>query len=398
MFVAFFYLLRQRGLDVSPNEWMTLLEGMEKGLHKSSLTGFYHLCRAIVVKSEVEFDRFDQVFLEFFKDIPFNGELPEEMLEWLEHPSEDLKRPIEELMTAGFPDETMEELLKLLQERLEEQDAEHNGGSKWVGTQGRTPWGNSGWHPNGIRIGGQGRYRTAMAVAGERKFRDFRKDNTLDTRQFQMAFRLLRQLSVQTESVDKELDVDSTIHDTCENAGSLQVRYKNPRKNTVKVLLLMDSGGSMEYYAGLCSMLFQAATKSNHFKELHTYYFHNCIFSSLFQGPQLWRSGEVPTEWVLQNFDSSYKVIIVGDAAMNPYELREKQFQWGKGTYAPSGLEWLERFKKQYPYLIWLNPEPMPSKPDYWSQTHYQLGQIFQMYDLSAEGLEKGMKRLMVRR
>lgn len=398
MFVAFFYLLRQRGLDVSPNEWMTLLEGMEKGLHKSSLTGFYHLCRAIVVKSEVEFDRFDQVFLEFFKDIPFNGELPEEMLEWLEHPSEDLKRTIEELMTAGFPDETMEELLKLLQERLEEQDAEHNGGSKWVGTQGRTPWGNSGWHPNGIRIGGQGRYRTAMAVAGERKFRDFRKDNTLDTRQFQMAFRLLRQLSVQTESVDKELDVDSTIHDTCENAGSLQVRYKNPRKNTVKVLLLMDSGGSMEYYAGLCSMLFQAATKSNHFKELHTYYFHNCIFSSLFQGPQLWRSGEVPTEWVLQNFDSSYKVIIVGDAAMNPYELREKQFQWGKGTYAPSGLEWLERFKKQYPYLIWLNPEPMPSKLDYWSQTHYQLGQIFQMYDLSAEGLEKGMKRLMVRR
>ena len=398
MFVAFFYLLRQRGLDVSPNEWMTLLEGMEKGLHKSSLTGFYHLCRAIVVKSEVEFDRFDQVFLEFFKDIPFNGELPEEMLEWLEHPSEDLKRTIEELMTAGFPDETMEELLKLLQERLEEQDAEHNGGSKWVGTQGRTPWGNSGWHPNGIRIGGQGRYRTARAVAGERKFRDFRKDNTLDTRQFQMAFRLLRQLSVQTESVDKELDVDSTIHDTCENAGSLQVRYKNPRKNTVKVLLLMDSGGSMEYYAGLCSMLFQAATKSNHFKELHTYYVHNCIFSSLFQGPQLWRSGEVPTEWVLQNFDSSYKVIIVGDAAMNPYELREKQFQWGKGTYAPSGLEWLERFKKQYPYLIWLNPEPMPSKPDYWSQTHYQLGQIFQMYDLSAEGLEKGMKRLMVRR
>ena len=398
MFVAFFYLLRQRGLDVSPNEWMTLLEGMEKGLHKSSLTGFYHLCRAIVVKSEVEFDRFDQVFLEFFKDIPFNGDLPEEMLEWLEHPSEDLKRTIEELMTAGFPDETMEELLKLLQERLEEQDAEHNGGSKWVGTQGRTPWGNSGWHPNGIRIGGQGRYRTAMAVAGERTFRDFRKDNTLDTRQFQMAFRLLRQLSVQTESVDKELDVDSTIHDTCENAGSLQVRYKNPRKNTVKVLLLMDSGGSMEYYAGLCSMLFQAATKSNHFKELHTYYFHNCIFSSLFQGPQLWRSGEVPTEWVLQNFDSSYKVIIVGDAAMNPYELREKQFQWGKGTYAPSGLEWLERFKKQYPYLIWLNPEPMPAKPDFWSQTHYQLGQIFQMYDLSAEGLEKGMKRLMVRR
>ena len=398
MFVAFFYLLRQRGLDVSLNEWMTLLEGMEKGLHRSSLTGFYHLCRSIVVKSEVEFDRFDQVFLEFFKDIPFKGDLPEEMLEWLEHPSEDLKRTIEELKSAGFPDESMEELLKLLEERLKEQDAEHNGGSKWVGTQGRTPWGNSGWHPNGIRIGGKSQHRTAMAVAGERKFRDFRKDNTLDTRQFQMAFRLLRQLSVQAESNDKELDVDNTIHDTCENAGSLKIRYKNPRKNTVKVLLLMDSGGSMEYYAGLCSMLFQAATKSNHFKELHTYYFHNCIFSSLSQGPQLWRSGEVPTEWVLQNYDSSYKVIIVGDAAMNPYELREKQFQWGKGTYAPSGLEWLERFRKQYPYLIWLYPEPMPDQPTYLTQTHWQLAQIFHMYDLSAEGLEKGMKQLMVRR
>ena len=398
MFVAFFYLLRQRGLDVSPNEWMTLLEGMEKGLHHSSLTGFYYLCRAIVVKSEVEFDRFDQVFLEFFKDVPFKGELPEDLLDWLEHPSEDLKRTIEELRSAGFPDETMEELLKLLEERLKEQDAEHNGGSKWVGTQGYSPWGNSGWHPNGIRIGGRGRYRTAMAVAGERKFRDFRKDNTLDTRQFQMAFRLLRQFSVQTDSSDRELDVDSTIHDTCESAGTLQIRYRKPRKNTVKVLLLMDSGGSMEGYASLCSMLFQAATKSNHFKELHTYYFHNCIYSSLYQSPRLLHSGEVPTEWVLKNFDSSYKVILVGDAAMNPYELWEKQFQWGTGTYAPSGLEGLEKFRAQYPHMIWLNPEPMPEQPTFWTQTHWYLAKLIKMYDLSAEGLEQGLKQLMARR
>ncbi len=398
MFAAFFYLLRQRGLDVSLNEWITLLEGMEKGLHHSSLTGFYHLCRAIVVKSEVEYDRFDQVFLEFFKDVPFQGEIPEEMLDWLNHPSEDLRRTIENLRAAGFPDESLEELLKLLEERLKEQTEEHNGGNYWVGTQGRTPWGNSGWHPNGIRIGGQSMHRTAMSVAGERKFRDFRKDNTLDTRQFQMAFRLLRQLSVQNDSAEKVLDVDATIHDTCENAGTLQVRYKNPRKNNVKVLLLMDSGGSMDYYSGLCSMLFQAATKSNHFKELHTYYFHNCVFSELYEGPQLWRSGQVPTEWVLQNYDSSYKVIIVGDAAMNPYELTEKRFDWETRSYGPSGMEWLERLRKQYPYLIWLNPEPMPERPAYWSQTHYTLGQVFEMFDLSAEGLEQGLKRLMVRR
>ncbi len=397
MFASFFYLLRARGLDVSLNEWMTLLEGMEKGLHRSSLTGFYHLCRAIVVKSEAEYDRFDQVFLEFFKDIPFKGELPEELMDWLNHPAEDLGRTIEELRSRGFPDETLEELLKMLEERLQEQTEEHNGGNYWVGTQGRSPFGNSGWHPNGIRIGGQSRSRTAMTVAGERKFRDFRKDNTLDTRQFQMAFRLLRQLSVQADGSEKVLDVDGTIRDTCDNAGTLQVRYKNPRKNAVKVLLLMDSGGSMEYYAGLCSMLFQAATKSNHFKELRTYYFHNCVYGDLYETPRLGRD-RVPTEWVLQNFDSSYKVIIVGDAAMNPYELREKQYNWGQGTYGPSGLEWLDRLRGQYPYLIWLNPEPMPSRPDYWSQTHWQLGHMFHMFDLSADGLEAGMKRLMVRR
>ena len=399
MFVAFFYLLRQRGLDVSPNEWMTLLEGMEKGLHHSSLTGFYHLCRAIIVKSEVEYDRFDQILLEFFKDVPFKGELPEELMDWLNHPAQDLKRTLEELQAHGvFQDESLEELLRRLEERLKEQDAEHNGGNYWVGTQGYTPWGNSGWHPNGIRIGGESQHKTAMSVAGERKFRDFRKDNKLDTRQFQMAFRLLRQLSVQADSTDKELDVDATIHDTCENAGTLKIQYKNPRKNTVKVLLLMDSGGSMDYYSGLCSQLFQAATKSNHFKELHTYYFHNCISGNLYETPQIWGSGDVTTEWVLQNFDSSYKVIIVGDAAMSPYELREPHYNWGTRSYGPSGMEWLERFRKQYPYLIWLNPEPMPKESNYWTQTHYQLGQIFNMYQLSAEGLEQGMKRLMVRR
>ena len=398
MFASFFYLLRQRGLDVSLNEWLTLLQGMEQGLHRSSLTGFYQLCRAVLVKSEAEYDRFDQVFLEFFKDVPWQGELPEEVLQWLEHPKEDLGETVRRLRDLGLPEESLEELLRRLEERLKEQTEEHNGGNYWVGTQGRTPWGNSGWHPGGIRIGGQGRHRTAMTVAGQRKYRDFRKDNTLDTRQFQMAFRLLRQLSVQADSNEKVLDVDGTIRDTCDNAGTLKVRYKNPRKNAVKVLLLMDSGGSMEYYAGLCSMLFQAATKSNNFKELHTYYFHNCVYSEVYTHPGLRWDSVVPTEWLLQNYDASYKVIIVGDGAMSPYELREPRYDWEKRTYGDSGLAWLERLRRHYPYLIWLNPEPMPARPDYWSQTHWQLAQIFHMYDLSAEGLEQGMKRLMVRR
>lgn len=398
MFADFFYLLRRRGLDVSLNEWLTLLEGMERGLHRSSLTGFYQLCRAVLVKSEAEYDRFDQVFLEYFRDIPWKGELPEDLLNWLNHPSEDLRRTIEQLRAQGLPDQSLQELLDLLEQRLHEQTEEHNGGNYWVGTQGRSPFGNDGWHPGGIRIGGEGHSRTAMTVAGERKFRDFRRDNTLDTRQFQMAFRTLRQLSVQADSAEKVLDVDGTVRDTCDNAGTLKVRYRSPRKNTVKVLLLMDSGGSMEYYAGLCSRLFQAATRSNHFKELHTYYFHNCVYEEVYRSPRLRWDEAVETEWLLKNFDSSYKVIIVGDAAMSPYELREKQYQWGRGTYGPSGLEWLERLRRQFPYLIWLNPEPMPSRPDYWTQTHWQLGQIFPMYQLTADGLEAGMRRLMVRR
>ena len=353
MFLSFFYLLRQRGLDISPNEWMTLLDGIEKGLHCSSLIGFYQLCRAVLLKSEIEFDRFDQAFTEFFKDVPFNGELPKEFLSWLNTPADDLRRSIEELRAeGGFTDKHMEDLLRGLERRLKEQDDEHNGGRRWIGTQGFTPWGNSGWNPNGIRIGGESMHRTAMSVAGERKFRDFRRDNKLDTRQFQMAFRTLRQL---------------------------------------------DSGGSMEYYSNLCSMLFQAATKSNYFKELHTYYFHNSIGSNLYTEPRLWYVDAVSTEWILENFDSSYKVIIVSDAAMNPNELHEKQFVWGTGTYMRSSYEWLLLFRKQYPYLIWLNPETIPEKASYWTQTQVELADIFQMFHLSANGLEAGMKCLLVR-
>ena len=191
--------------------------------------------------------------------------------------------------------------------------------------------------------------------------------------------------------------MDNTIHDTCENAGSLKIRYKNPRKNTVKVLLLMDSGGSMEYYAGLCSMLFQAATKSNHFKELHTYYFHNCIYEAVYRRPQMRAEDRVETEWLLKNFDGTYKVIIVGDAAMNPGELMSQQYDWKRKVPMPSGLEWLQRIQAHFPYLIWLNPEPLPTYEGFWGQTHVYLAKRFPMYPLSVEGLESGMHRLMVK-
>lgn len=397
MFGDFLYLLRRSGLKISLTEWMALMEALDKGLEGASLTGFYYLCRALLVKTEADFDRFDRAFLEYFKDVPFEQEVSQELLDWLDRPDalmgryDEQQAELNELLSNT-------EIEEMFRERMNEQREQHNCGNYWVGTHGMSVFGNSGMSPNGIRVGGEGQGKRAFRVAGERRFRDFRGDNTLDTRQFQMAFRLLRQLSVQADSNEKVLDVDGTIRDTCDNAGTLKVRYKNPRKNAVKVLLLMDSGGSMEYYAGLCSMLFQAATKSNNFKELHTYYFHNCVYSEVYTHPGLRWDSMVPTEWLLQNYDASYKVIIVGDGAMSPYELREPRYDWEKRTYGDSGLAWLERLRRHYPYLIWLNPEPMPARPDYWSQTHWQLAQIFHMYDLSAEGLEQGMKRLMVRR
>lgn len=399
MFASFFYLLRQRGLDVSLNEWLTLLQGMEQGLHRSSLTGFYQLCRAVLVKSEAEYDRFDQVFLEFFKDVPWQGELPEEVLQWLEHPKEDLGETVRRLRDLGMPEESLEELLRRLEERLKEQTEEHNGGNYWVGTQGRTPWGNSGWHPGGIRIGGQGRHRTAMTVAGERKYRDFRKDNTLDTRQFQVALRHLRQFSGLVDLPATEFDVDNTIKDTANNAGSLKVRYKKPRQNTVKVLLLMDSGGSMEYYSRLCSALFQAVSKSGHFKDLKVYYFHNCVYSRLYTEPTLRPSNTVPTDWVLSNLSSEYKVILVGDAQMAPHELvTQFRYRTPDGEeHKRCGLEWLQMLKGKYPHIVWLNPGDRPTWGEYWTRTYDTIGREFPMFPLTVEGLEEAMKKLLVR-
>ena len=398
MFTSFFYYMRQRKLHVSMDEWLALLEGMEKGLHHSTLTGFYNLCRAVLIKSEADFDRFDQAFVEFFKDVPYQGELPKELTDWLNHPSDDLARSIEELKNIGFPDETLAALLKKLEERLKEQNGEHNGGNYWVGTQGRSPFGNSGWHPNGIRIGGESGQRTAMLVAGERNFRDFRNDNTLDTRQFQVAFRRLRQLSYQADTSEKELDVDGTVRDTCDNAGTLKIRYRPPRKNMIKLLLLMDSGGSMNYYANLCSMLFQAVTTSNRFKELHTYYFHNCIYDHLYTVPMLGYRNEIPTDWVLKNYDGEYRVIIVGDAMMNESELWDRRYEWRtQRAGETAGIDWIRQFIQRYPYLIWLNPVPRPTVRNFWSQTYLQLAEMLPMYDLSLDGLDAGMRRLMAR-
>ncbi|HCT64976.1 MAG TPA: VWA containing CoxE family protein [Lachnospiraceae bacterium] len=396
MFSAFFYLLRAKGLDVSLNEWLTLIEALDKGLAYSSLTSFYYLARSILVKSETEFDKFDGAFLEFFKDIQYFEEIPKELLDWLNNPSEkkDNYDKEQDLFNKGL---SMEEIQKMLLERLQEQDGEHNGGKYWVGTGGMSVFGNAGNATNGIRVGGQSIRHSAMQVASERKFNDFRNDTVLDTRQFQMAFRRLRQFSSRVDAPKTELNIDGSIDETCNNAGNLKLVFEKPRQNTVKVLLLMDSGGSMDYYSNLCTSLFQAVSKSSHFKDLKVYYFHNCIYSKLYTDPYCIPGNWIDTEWVLNNISSEYKVIIVGDASMDPSELLGvSYYNYGART-SVTGMEWLKRFQNKYEKMVWLNPiVEMGWRSGFWRQTYNTINDQFDMYPLTIADLERALKKLIV--
>ena len=395
MFLTFFYLLRASGINVSLSEWLTLMEGLRMDLHDSTLSGFYTLCRSVLLHSEADFDRFDQVFLEFFKDVKHVDEVPPEMLKWLEHPELDM---VELERLSEITGLSVEEIEKMFAERLQGQDAEHNGGRKWVGTEGYTPFGHRGKQLGGIRVGGKSNYRSAYRVAGERKYRDWRKDNTIDSRQFQMAFRSLRQLSSNSDEPKTELDIDTTIRKTCDNAGNLSIEFTRPRKNALKLMLLMDSGGSMDYYRELCSLLFQSVSKAGRFKDLKVYYFHNAPGKRLYLDPTLdWRNS-VLTEWVMNNIPSDYKVIIVGDASMSMQELLPSYNWWKSDVPENSGLALLLDLKRRYPHLIWLHPQPRPAYSSYWTQTFELLEKHFDMYQRSIDGMTKGMKKLMVRR
>lgn len=398
MFDSFLYLLRAKGLNVSLNEWIALNEALDKGLAYSGFTGFYYLCRSVLIKSETDFDKFDGAFLEFFKDIDFLNDIPQELLNWLNKPKETPDNYDEEIakqnMALDF--KRIEEMLK---ERLEEQDSEHNGGKYWVGTGGMSVFGNSGNSPKGIRVGGESKYKRAFRVAGERNFKDFTEDKIIDSRQFQMAFRKLRQFSTKTDAPKSELDLDESINETCSNAGRLKIVYERPRRNTVKVLMLIDSGGSMDYYRDLCGKLFMAVRKSNHFKDLKIYYFHNSIYERLYTDATCMPGKWVETDTLLRTVGSDYKVIIVGDAAMAPYELLGSSSyfysysQMGEGN----GLEWFRKVKGHFGHIVWLNPASMNYTPgNYWKETLGILQEEFDMYPLSVSGLETALKKLIV--
>ncbi len=399
MFLKFFYELRAKELHIGLTEWLTLIDALDQGLCGSSLTQFYYVARMILVKSETDFDKFDTAFLEVFKGAQADEEVTYQMLRWLD------KQELTDLITkedreirakqnsedAPIDKEDVETKFK---QRLKDQTEEHNGGSFWIGTTGTTAFGNSGNYVGGVRVGGASGYQSAFEVVGARKFKDFRDDRVLENRQFQMALRKLRQFSTRLEIPKTELDIDGTIDKTCQNGGYLQIEMQRPRKNAVKLLLLMDSGGTMIPYSRLVNELFQTVSKSNHFKDVKCYYFHNCIYSKLYKTPECENGDWIDTDWMFRNLSSDYKVIVVGDAAMAPEELYSLTGNYRGPNGGLSGYEWLQLLKKHYKKIIWMNPKMAPGNAP-WREAETAIKKLLPMYKLTVRGLNEGMKKLM---
>ena len=397
MFSKFFYTLKEKGLEVSLGEWLDLQEALDKGLCESSLTQFYYVARMILVKSETEFDKFDMAFEECFKGVKTETEVGKNMLRWLDKSDmlelahEEARNHLNQVEDIQVDKDDVEEKFK---QRLKDQNEEHNGGSFWIGTMGKTSFGNMGGNVGGVRVGGQTGYQSAFSVVGARKYRDFRDDKVSDNRQFQMALRRLRQFSTKLDIPKSELDIDETIDKTCNNGGYLQIEMMKPRKNAVKLLLLMDSGGTMIPYTSLMNDLFQSVNKSNHYKDVKVYYFHNCIYSKLYKTPECENGDWIDTEWMFRNVGSDYKVIIVGDAAMAPEELYSNTGNYRGPNGGLSGFEWLQLMKRHYKKIVWMNPKMAPGRAP-WREAETAVKEIFPMYKLMVKGLNEAMVKLM---
>lgn len=387
MFTDFFYILRQNKVPVSLVEWMTLMEALAKG-HIHNLDEFYFLARAILVKSEAYYDQYDVAFQQYFQGVESPEEIAEQVLEWLKDPLNRMFLSEEE--HALFNSMDFDQLIEELEKRLREQMEQHDGGGYWIGRGGTSPFGHSGYHPAGIRIGGRSGGRHAVQIAQERRFKNYRSDLTLDVRQIGMALKKLRQL--RRTGPEDELDLEGTIKATAKNAGDLDFIWQRSRKNTVKLLLLMDVGGSMEPFAMLCSQLFSAAHSSSHFKDFQYYYFHNCIYDNLYRDIE--REDAVSTVHLLRTLEPDYKLLLVGDARMGTWELTER---YGAINYYERneipGIIWLKRIADHFTHCIWLNPD----NPRFWVHTTVQIiSRLFPMYPLTLEGLEQAVGKLVV--
>ncbi|MGN0347795.1 MAG: VWA containing CoxE family protein [Lachnospiraceae bacterium] len=399
MFNRFFDVLKAKGLQVTLSEWLTLQQALDMGLCESSLTRFYYVARMILVKSETDFDKFDLAFEECFKGIKSDDDLTDRMLRWLDKPEmnemlhEMDKQYLNSVERGAISKDDVENKYK---QRLKDQDSEHNGGAYWIGTMGKTSFGNTGGNIGGIRVGGSTGYQSAFQVVGARRYRDFRDDRMLDNRQFQQAFRKLRQFSTRLDIPETELDIDGTVDKTCNNGGCLQIVMQKPRKNSVKLLLIMDSGGTMIPYCNLLNELFQAVHKSNHYKEVKAYYIHNCLYSHVYKTPECDNGDWIETEWMFRNLDKDFKVIIVGDAAMAPEELYAKDGNYRGPNGGYSGYEWLLRLKQSYKKIVWLNPKMAVGKAP-WREAETAIKELFPMLPLTVAGLNEAMDILMKR-
>ncbi len=392
MFLPFFETLRRARIPVSLREYLGFLEGVSAGLVTYDIDGFYYLARTAMVKDERHLDRFDQAFAHTFggleeitpQDVLEATEIPQEWLEKLaeKHLSEEERAEIEAL--GGF-----DKLMDTLRERLKEQQGRHQGGNKWVGTAGTSPFGAYGYNPEGVRIGqDSSRHRRAAKVWDKRAFRNLDGDVELGTRNIKVALKRLRQWA--RDGAAEELDLDGTIRATAEH-GYLDVKTRPERRNAVKVILFLDVGGSMDDHVKVVEELFSAAKAE--FKHLEYYYFHNCLYEAVWRDNRRRWTEQIPTFEVMNTYGSDYKCIFVGDAAMSPYEVAVPggaNEHWNE----EAGSVWLQRARTQWPEHVWINPSP----ERYWryTQSTQMISEIFEgrMVPMTLEGIDRGMREL----
>ncbi len=390
MFVPFLYELRKRKVPVGATEAVNLAAALKAGVHESSLDGFYHVARALLIHSEAHYDAFDDAFATYFRGAEAKGlELRQEILDWLkdavENPGE-----LTDQEKALLEDLDVEEIKRRFEELLREQDERHDGGNRFIGTGGTSPFGNSGKAARpGVRVGGRGGGRSAIQVAQRRAWEGYRDDLTLDIRQMQVALRKLRAFA--REGAEQELDLEGSIDATAKNAGELEVVLRPPRRPNTRVILVMDVGGSMEPYAHLCSRLFSAASKATHFKELRTYYFHNCVYGHVYKDERF--QEQVKVRDLLAECGPHHKLVMVGDALMAPYELMSAggSADLGEERGRP-GIEWLMEMQRHFEKSCWLNPEP----EKYWNgNTIEYVKKVFDMFPLTLHGLGDAVAHLV---
>jgi len=393
MFTTFFYELRKARVPVSLKEYLALLEAMKAGVAEGSVEDFYHLSRTVLVKDERNFDRFDVVFGHVFKGMDSLGEVLAEVFgavpdEWLHKLAERVLSEEEKAQIAALGG--WDAIMRTLAERLREQQGRHQGGSKWIGTAGTSPFGAYGYNPEGVRIGQDGnRNRRAVKVWDRRDFRNLDDTVEIGTRNIKVALRRLRRFA--RTGAAEELDLPDTIRSTAENAGWLDIKMRPERRNTAKVLLFLDVGGSMDDDVRVAEVLLSAARSE--FRHLEHFYFHNCVYEGVWRDNRR-RAETVPTWDVLRTYGPDYRLVFVGDASMSPYEIVQpggSVEHWN----AEAGQVWLERMLANWPRAVWLNPVAQ----SYWGYTQSiaLVRKVIadRMFPLTLEGLDGAMRALM---